>query len=112
MMKIFYFLATLAIFALTSSARAVAPSTGEAFGLMEGIVAACSQIKPQDAQKYKQHLKSFTAGGSQSDSVVTEARKTQAYETSYKSAISDFNNKSKEKAIEDCDAFLKTSNQG
>lgn len=112
-MKFIYFLGMLTAFAQTSFVQAATPpSTGEAFGLMEGIVVACSKIKPQDAPKYKQHLKSFAAVGAQSDNVAAEARKTQAYETSYKAVIENFNNKPKEKAIEACDEFLKTSNQG
>lgn len=112
MMKFLSLLATFFALLLTSPIQAAAPSTGQAFGLMEGIVAVCSQIKPQDASKYRQHLKSFTAGGAQSDNVAAEARKTQAYVTSYKTIIEEFNNKPKDKAIEACDDFLKTSNHG
>lgn len=81
--------------------------SGQALGMVEGILSKCAQVDPADAARYRQQVQSITRGVSAK--VVAEVRKSDEYQQSYDAITESLSQVSEEDAIKACTHSLATN---
>jgi hypothetical protein len=74
--------------------------SGQALGMVEGILGKCAQVDPADAARYRQQVQLVTQGASAK--VVAEVRRSDEYQQSYDAVTESLSQVSDEDAIKAC----------
>jgi hypothetical protein len=108
-MKLRRILVSCVVLVVAQIALAEEPArpSGQALGMVEGILSKCAQIDPRDAARYRQQVKMVTQGVSAK--VVAEVRKSDEYQQSYDAITESLSQVSDEDAIKACTHSLATS---
>ncbi len=103
-MKVFRVVALGIAVAIPSFSMAELPFSKPGLGQIEAMLDYCSQTNPKAAEKFKDHGKRLVRGLPGAE--VEEARKSEEYQKSYKSTMTELGKVSKEDAAQACNAFL------
>ena len=99
-------LALCAALTVPQLALADLPLSREALGHIEAIVAFCSKINPEQAQRYAQPGKALLA--SVPNEELSEARKSQDYEDAFHATTAELEKMDASQAMKACRESLKT----
>ena len=104
MMNIRKTLCLCGLTALSMGVAAESAPSGEALGQIEGIRAVCSRVKPDEAAKYDELVKTLT--GDAPEKALAEVRQKPEYHRVYQSVLSEAAQGKNEQVADVCNKFL------
>lgn len=96
-----------AAIAVPQLALADLPFAAGEFGNLETTLKFCAELQPESAAKYKEIAKRYVGNVPEKD--LAEARRTPEYQQAYETNGEFLANLPKERVIEACNSFLKTT---